>query len=165
LEQRIEALATQERQLSSDADRQRELAGIAASLEEFRQRVSKSLANATFEQRRELVLLLIDRVVVTGAEVEIRYVLPTSLESEHVRFCQLRKDYFHRPASHKELHDLQWILVLVGAQQSLGIEAALRVTDEYPADRNDRHTRVLPYRTPEDEFDIEPAPMNLNQAA
>jgi len=40
------------------------------------------------------VLLLIDRVVVTDAEVEIRYVLPTSPESEHVRFCHLRKDYF-----------------------------------------------------------------------
>lgn len=35
LEQRIEALAAQERQLSSDADRQRKLAGIAASLEKF----------------------------------------------------------------------------------------------------------------------------------
>jgi hypothetical protein len=55
------------------------------------------LANATFEQRRELLLLQIDRVIVTGAEVEIRYVLPTSSESEHVRFCQLHKDYFHHP--------------------------------------------------------------------
>ena len=54
------------------------------------------LAQASFEQRRELVLLLIDRVVVTNAEVEIRYALPTSPESEHVRFYHLRKDYFGR---------------------------------------------------------------------
>jgi site-specific DNA recombinase len=44
------------------------------------------------------VLLLIDRVVVTDAEVEIRYVLPTTPESEHVRFCHLRKDYLDHPA-------------------------------------------------------------------
>jgi site-specific DNA recombinase len=44
------------------------------------------------------VLLLIDRVVVTDAEVEIRYVLPTTPESEHVRFCHLRKDYLDQPA-------------------------------------------------------------------
>ena len=60
-------------------------------------RVQRGLAEATFEQRRQLVLLLIDRVVVTDADVEIRYVLPTSPESEHVRFCHLRKDYFHDP--------------------------------------------------------------------
>jgi hypothetical protein len=29
-------------------------------------------------------------VIVTDAEVEIRYVLPTNPESEHVRFCHLR---------------------------------------------------------------------------
>ena len=43
-------------------------------------------------------VLLIDRVIVTDAEVEIRYVLPTNPESEHVRFCHLRKDYFNHPA-------------------------------------------------------------------
>jgi hypothetical protein len=66
-------------------------------LEAFRERVKHGLANATFEQRRQLVLLLVDRVIVTDAEVEIRYVLPTSPGSEHVRFCQLRKDYFVGP--------------------------------------------------------------------
>lgn len=56
------------------------------------------LEAATFEQRRQLVLLLADRVVVTDAEVEIRHVMPTSPESEHVRFCHLRKDYFDDPS-------------------------------------------------------------------
>ena len=97
LEQRMQALAGQEEQLRSDAARQQQLAGIAATLEAFRGRVQRGLAQASFEQRRQLVLLLIDRVVVTDADVEIRYVLPTSPESEHVRFCHLRKDYFDPP--------------------------------------------------------------------
>jgi site-specific DNA recombinase len=33
-------------------------------------------------------------VIVTNDDVEIRYVIPTSLSSEHIRFCHLRKDYF-----------------------------------------------------------------------
>jgi len=37
--------------------------------------------------------LLIDRVIVTGEEVEIRYVIPTDPSSEQVRFCHLRSDY------------------------------------------------------------------------
>ena len=97
LEQRVQALAGQERQLRSEAERRQHLAGVTASLEAFRARVQRGLAEAGFEQRRQLVLLLIDRVVVTDAEVEIRYALPTSPESEHVRFCQLRKDYFEDP--------------------------------------------------------------------
>ena len=97
LEQRARALAEQEEQLRSDAARRQQLAGMAASLEAFRERVHGGLAQASFEQRRQLVLLLIDRVIVTDAEVEIRYVLPTSPDSEHVRFCHLRKDYFHHP--------------------------------------------------------------------
>src|SRR3954452_15277907 len=92
------SLAEQEEQLRSDAARRQHLAGTAASLEAFRERVQGGLAQASFEQRRQLVLLLIDRVVVTDAEVEIRYVLPTSPDSEHVRFCHLRKDYFDHPA-------------------------------------------------------------------
>jgi site-specific DNA recombinase len=104
LEQRLAALAGQEEQLRNDAERQRQLAGLAASLEVFRARVQRGLDGASFEQRRQLVLLLVDRVVVTDADVEIRYVLPTSPESEHVRFCHLRKDYFDHPAAglHRE---------------------------------------------------------------
>src|ERR1700749_2274452 len=60
--------------------------------------VQRGLAEADFERRRQLVMLLVDRVVVTDADVEIRYVLPITPESEHVRFCQLRKDYFNDPA-------------------------------------------------------------------
>ena len=103
LEQRMRALASQGQLLRNDTERQQQLAGVAASLETFRARVQRGLAAATFEQRRQLVLLLIDRVIVTDAEVEIRYVLPTSPESEHVRFCHLRKDYFDHPSPGEDL--------------------------------------------------------------
>ncbi len=99
LEQRVTALVGQEERLRDDAERQRQLAGLTASLEAFRARVQGGLDQATLEQRRQLVLLLVDRVVVTDADVEIRYVLPTNPESEHVRFCHLRKDYFDHPAA------------------------------------------------------------------
>src|SRR5205085_262065 len=46
---------------------------------------------------RHLMELLVDRVVVTEGEVEIRYVMPTTPESERVRFCQLHSD--HRSVS------------------------------------------------------------------
>jgi hypothetical protein len=74
-----------------------ELAGVADSIEEFCTRVRGGLDSATFEQKRRLVELLVDRVVVTEDEVEIRYVVPTTSESEKVRFCHLRTDYFRDP--------------------------------------------------------------------
>jgi site-specific DNA recombinase len=89
------SLAEQERRLCGEADRLNETLGLATSLESFCERVSTGLETATFDQKRQLVELLIDRVVVTGDEIEIRYVLPTSPQSEHIRFCHLRSDYFH----------------------------------------------------------------------
>jgi site-specific DNA recombinase len=74
-----------------------ELAGVAGSIEDFCERVRGGLADATFEQKRKLVELLIDRVIVTGEEVEIRYVIPTDPSSEQVRFCHLRSDYVYHP--------------------------------------------------------------------
>ena len=106
LEQRVNALAEQEEQLRDDAARQHQVAELTASLEAFRERVQRGLAQASFEQRRELVLLLIDRVVVTNADVEIRYALPTSPGSEQVRFGHLRKDYFHAPTPAIQLRNL-----------------------------------------------------------
>jgi site-specific DNA recombinase len=94
LEERIQALETQITQLEAQVDRRAEVVGLVSSIEAFCQRVQASLTNATFEQKRRLVELLIDRVIVTDEDVEIRYVIPTHPRSEHVRFCQLRKDYF-----------------------------------------------------------------------
>lgn len=96
LEQKSQALETQEKLLEAQAHRQVELAGLVRSVEAFCQRVQSGLANATFEQKRQLVELLVDRVVVTNEEVEIRYVIPTHPSSEQVRFCHLRKDYLEQ---------------------------------------------------------------------
>jgi site-specific DNA recombinase len=95
LEQKGRTVQQQEQQLQAQAHSQEQLTALAGSLEEFCARVQAGLQTATFAQRRELVELLIDRVVVTGEEVEIRYVLPTSPTSEQTRFCQLRLDYFY----------------------------------------------------------------------
>lgn len=96
-EQRLAGLDAQARTLVAQTDRQKELAGLSDSITEFCQRVQQGLANATFEQKRQLVELLIDRVVVTNDDVEIRYVIPTGPNGEHTRFCHLRKDYFDAP--------------------------------------------------------------------
>jgi site-specific DNA recombinase len=93
LEGRTEALLAQERQLEAAAGERTELAGIAGSIEGFCERVRAGLAEATFEQKRRLVELLVDRVIVTNEEVEIRYVVPTSPDGPHQPFCHLRTDY------------------------------------------------------------------------
>lgn len=95
LERRQQGLDEQEKQLNTQVHRQEELQGWNNSIEAFAKRVQVGLEQATFEQKRKLVELLIDRVIVTNRDVEIRYVFPTSPDSEHVRFCQLRKDYFN----------------------------------------------------------------------
>jgi site-specific DNA recombinase len=97
LEQRMASLEAQANALAAQTDRQQDLAGMAHSIEDFCGRVQQGLAHAAFEQRRQLVELLIDRVVVTNEDVEIRYVIPTSPNGEHTRFCHLRKDYFRDP--------------------------------------------------------------------
>ena len=47
----------------------------------------------TSHRKRELLELLVDRVIVTDGEVEIRYVIPTGPEGEREPFCRLRTDY------------------------------------------------------------------------
>jgi hypothetical protein len=49
-----------------------------------------------------LVELLIDRVVVSHEEVEIRYVVPTNKASEQIHFSHLRADYRAGPSFHKK---------------------------------------------------------------
>jgi site-specific DNA recombinase len=92
-EQQLQALRQTERQLNVESEHQTQVAGLAQSIEDFAARVRGSLEQASFEQKRQLVELLIDRVIVTDDKVEIRYVVPTSPASENVRFCHLRTDY------------------------------------------------------------------------
>ena len=110
---RQEALASQVRQLEASAAQQLELAQVMSSIQEFCQRVQDGLEQATFEQKRQLVELLIDRVIVTNDEVEIRYVIPTSRNSEQVHFCHLRLDYFQTPPLHEIEDHLLSCLALI----------------------------------------------------
>ena len=94
LEQKSQVLEAQVKELGAQVDRQAELVQLGSSIEDFCRRIQAGLADATFEQKRTLVELLIDRVLVANGEVEIRYVVPTHPRSENIRFCHLRKDYF-----------------------------------------------------------------------
>ena len=100
LDRRRDTLLAQQRQLDAAARQKLELGAVADGIEAFCQTVRAGLATATFEQRRQLAELLIDRVVVTDGQVEIRYVLPTSPDGPHRPFCQLRKDHLDPPPGH-----------------------------------------------------------------
>jgi site-specific DNA recombinase len=123
IEQRHESLETQIRQLEAQASYQGNLAAMTASMEAFCARVRTGLDNATFAQKRQLVELLIDRVVVTDVDVEIRYVIPTSPGGEHTRFYQLRLDYFNVVLPGLALVDL----VFGHAQASVYLQRLLRL--------------------------------------
>lgn len=96
LEQRTSSVRSQLQELEAQAQQQIELRAVADSVEAFCVQVRTGLANATFAQRRALVELLIDRVIVTNDEVEIHYVIPTSPAGARTRFCHLRKNYFQQ---------------------------------------------------------------------
>src|SRR5215472_9530265 len=113
LEQKSQVLEAQMRELGVQVDRQAELAQLGASIEDFCRRIHAGLADATFEQKRTLVELLIDRVLVANGEVEIRYVVPTHPRSENIRFCHLRKDYFQ-----DIIQVLHWSMSAAAAQGS-----------------------------------------------
>ena len=101
IQQRQEALDEQAKQMERQVEWTVELAGVVASIEDFTARVRRRLADATFEQKRQLVELLIDRVVVSNEEVEIRYVVPTNAASKQVHFSHLRADYRTRSSIHQ----------------------------------------------------------------
>ncbi|MBA2671342.1 MAG: recombinase zinc beta ribbon domain-containing protein [Gemmatimonadetes bacterium] len=74
LKSRSDALLTQKRQLEATARERAELSGVADSIEESCEQMKAGLSNATFTQKRALVELLVDRVIVTGGEVEWHWV-------------------------------------------------------------------------------------------
>jgi site-specific DNA recombinase len=83
-----------EREVAAQGERLVQVSGIAQSMTGVLQQLAVGLGQADFEQRRQLVELLIDRVVVTDGRVEIRYVISTTPGSAKTRFCHLRTDYF-----------------------------------------------------------------------
>ena len=94
LAQTHSGLTQQLKELEAQAQRRLDTAALAAGIEAFCQRLQPTLDQLTFAQRRQLVELLIDRVIVNDGKVEVRYVIPTGPAGEKVRFCHLRKDYF-----------------------------------------------------------------------
>jgi len=90
-------LTLQLRQLEAQAQKDIDTAKLATHIQDFCQCIQPTLAQLNFAQRRQLVELLVDRVIVDDDKVEIRYVIPTGPQGEESRFCHLRKDYFDRP--------------------------------------------------------------------
>jgi site-specific DNA recombinase len=95
LTQTQNGLRQQLRQLEYQAQKQIETLTLANNIQEFCKRIQPTLDNLDFEQRRKLVELLIDRVIVDDEKVEIRYVIPTGPNGETTRFCNLRTDYLN----------------------------------------------------------------------
>jgi hypothetical protein len=93
IEQWLQALTAQERQLAAQTKRHADIARLGLGLEEFSRRISQGLEQATWEQRRQLIEWLVARVVITNGEVEIRYVIPTSPAAQTSGICHLRSDY------------------------------------------------------------------------
>jgi site-specific DNA recombinase len=98
LSQMQQSLNRQLRQLEAQAQQQIDVLALSRGIEAFCQRLEPTLNKLTFAQRRQLVELLIDRIIVNDGQVEIRYVVPTGPQGETIPFCHLRLDYFHGPA-------------------------------------------------------------------
>ena len=86
-------LTQQLRQLDTQAQQHVNIAALSQGIEAFCQRLQPTLDKLTFAQRRQLVELLIDRVIVNDTQVEIRYVVPTGPKGETTPSCHLRLDY------------------------------------------------------------------------
>jgi len=97
-------LTQQLRQLDAQAQQHVNVAALAQGIEAFCQRLQPTLDALTFVQRRQLVELLIDRVIVNDTQVEIRYVVPTGPKGETTPFCHLRLDYLYLPPTAIPLH-------------------------------------------------------------
>jgi site-specific DNA recombinase len=71
-------LLAREQEVAAQGERLVEVSATARSMTQVLQQLRVGLDQAGFEQRRQLVELLIDRVVVTDDQVEIRYAIPTT---------------------------------------------------------------------------------------
>ena len=104
IDARPQALDRQQDELAHDAERQGEMASLAAQAEGFGRRVREGLADADCGRKRALLELLVDRVVVADGAVEIRYAVPTGPDGEREPFCRLRSDYRDRGVSIQSHH-------------------------------------------------------------
>lgn len=96
LAQQEETLRRHVQELAAQGQQHQDMVGMVASMEQFCLQVQEGLEHATPDQQRELVELLVDRVIVTDGEVEIRYVIPISSRGGQTHFCHLHTDYLRR---------------------------------------------------------------------
>ncbi len=78
LAQTQSGLTQQLHELQKQAQQQLEVAQLATGIQDFCQHLQPTLEQLNFVQRRQLVELLIDRIIVDDHQVEIRYAIPTS---------------------------------------------------------------------------------------
>ena len=78
------------RHLDAPAQPQVHLAAVAQGRAAVCRKVQPPLDHLTCAQRRPRVARLIDRVIVTAGQVEIRYVIPTGSKGESTPFCHGR---------------------------------------------------------------------------
>jgi site-specific DNA recombinase len=93
ISQKQAALHKQTNQLQATSTQRIALSQVADSIEVFCAKIRPVLNQASFDQKRQLIELLIDRIIVQDNDVEIHYVIPTHPEGPHIPFCQLRSDY------------------------------------------------------------------------
>ncbi len=122
LEHRLAALAKQRRLLEGQARQPIEVMALCTSSTSFCQRISAGVEHATFEQKRQLVELLIDRVVVTMEEVEIHYVIPPSSRSEPICFYHLHTAYFIAEVLYYNNGTIIISVLQTGYEHLLGVE-------------------------------------------
>jgi len=79
--------------LQTQVDQRLEINKVPQTIKAFCAQIRPVLDQADFNQKRLLVELLIDFVVVSGENVEIRYAIPTHSEGPHLPFCHLRTDH------------------------------------------------------------------------
>src|SRR6267142_5472765 len=139
------------RQLEAQAQPQVDIAALAHGLEALCRRLQPTLDQLTCAQRRPLVERLIDHVLVTHDQVEMRYVVPTGPQGETTPFCHVRLDYLDRPSWWITRHDplraqaqssCQAMLIAMGSCTIRGIDPTdfpTRFPDTVPVPRARDH--------------------------
>jgi site-specific DNA recombinase len=81
-----ESLRQQQRQLHAQTQQQLDVVKLSQNIKALCERLVPTLEQLDFAQRRQLVVLLVDCVIVSDEQVEIRYVIPTGSQGERVPF-------------------------------------------------------------------------------
>jgi site-specific DNA recombinase len=99
LEGKVKGLQAQMEELEVKVDRHKQLESYLTHVQEYCEQVQKGLREASFEQKRELLELLVERIIVSNEQVEIRYVIPVNSKGDNLKFYQLRLRYCRKVSS------------------------------------------------------------------